>query len=112
MAKPPTHQRPARLPLFFANAEIFRSRLLAAVAAAEQPLRRIVVAAEPVTDIDVTAADMLQDLKAQLADRGISLCFAELKGPVKDRLRRYGLYEAFRDTGFYPTIGSAVRDHL
>jgi MFS superfamily sulfate permease-like transporter len=115
---PEAHQVPGLVlfrwdsPLFFANAEIFRSRLLAAVAAAEQPLRRIVVAAEPVTDIDVTAADMLQDLKAQLADRGISLCFAELKGPVKDRLRRYGLYEAFRDTGFYPTIGSAVRDHL
>ena len=47
-----------------------------------------------------------------MADRGISLRFAELKGPVKDRLRQYGLYEAFRDTGFYPTIGSAVRDYL
>ncbi len=115
---PEAHQVPGLLlfrwdsPLFFANAEIFRSRLLAAVAAAEQPPRRIVVAAEPVTDIDVTAAKMLQDLKAQLSDQTISLCFAELKGPVKDRLRRYGLYEAFRDTGFYPTIGSAVRDHL
>jgi len=115
---PEAHQAPGLVlfrwdsPLFFANAEIFRSRLLAAVAAAEQPPRRIVVTAEPVTDIDVTAADMLQDLKAQLADRGISLRFAELKGPVKDRLRQYGLYEAFRDTGFYPTIGSAVRDYL
>ena len=115
---PEAHQVPGLVlfrwdsPLFFANAEIFRSRLLAAVAAATQPARRVVVAAEPVTDIDVTAADMLQALKAQLANENIGLCFAELKGPVKDRLRRYGLYETFRDTGFYPTIGSAVRDHL
>ena len=115
---PEAHQVPGLVlfrwdsPLFFANAEIFRSRLLAAVAAAEQHPRRIVVTAEPVTDIDVTAAEMLQELKAQLSDRGISFCFAELKGPVKDRLRRYGLYETFSDTGFYPTTGSAVRDYL
>ena len=99
-------------PLFFANAEIFRDRLLAATATTAVPLRRVVVAAEPMTDIDTTAVAMLCDLQQQLAARGIRLCFAEMKGPVKDRLRRYGVWNQLGDTHVFPTIGQAVRHHL
>lgn len=99
-------------PLFFANAEIFRDRLLAATATTPVPLRRVVVAAEPMTDIDTTAVAMLCDLQQQLAARGIRLCFAEMKGPVKDRLRRYGAWNQLGDTHVFPTIGQAVRHHL
>jgi MFS superfamily sulfate permease-like transporter len=41
-------------PLFFANAELFKQRVLDAVAASPTPVRRVVVAAEPVTSVDVT----------------------------------------------------------
>ena len=95
-------------PLFFANAELFDQRVLAAIAASPTKVRRLVVAAEPVTSVDVTAADMLAELDDKLAKADIELCFAELKDPVKDKLRRFGLYERFGDDGFFPTIGAAV----
>jgi len=95
-------------PLFFANAEFFEQQVLAAVEASPTPVRRIVVAAEPVTSVDVTAADALAELDDKLAKAGIELRFAELKDPVKDKLRRFGLYDRFGDDGFFPTIGTAV----
>jgi high affinity sulfate transporter 1 len=95
-------------PLFFANAEFFEQQVLAAVAASPTAVRRVVVAAEPVTSVDVTAADGLAELDDKLEKAGIDLCFAELKDPVKDKLRRFGLYERFGDEGFFPTIGTAV----
>ncbi len=88
-------------PLFFANAEFFEDRILAAVAASSTKARRVVVAAEPVTSVDVTAADTLAELDERLRAVGIELCFAELKDPVKDKLKRFGLYERFGDGGFF-----------
>jgi high affinity sulfate transporter 1 len=95
-------------PLFFANAAIFQERVLQAVAAAPTPTRWVVVAAEPVTDVDTTAADSLAELNAELQRAGIELRFAEMKGPVKDRLRRYGLFDTIGTESFFPTIGRAV----
>ena len=95
-------------PLFFANAEAFREAVEAAMADAAQPVRWLVIAAEPVTDVDISAADLLADFIAALDDRDIALRFAELKDPVKDRLRRFGLLERLGDDAFYPTVGSAV----
>ena len=99
-------------PLFFANAEAFREEIEAAIAAEDQPTRWVVVAAEPVTDIDMTAADMLEGLIATLQAAGTQLRFAELKDPVKDRLRRYGLYEQLGNDAFFPTIGTAVAGYV
>ncbi len=99
-------------PLFFANAEAFREEIEAAIAAEDQPTRWVVVAAEPVTDIDMTAADMLEGLIATLQAAGTRLRFAELKDPVKDRLRRYGLYEQLGNDAFFPTIGTAVAGYV
>ena len=96
-------------PLFFANATIFRERLLATVGGSEIPVKMIVVAAEPITDLDSTAADMLADLDHDLETKGVELAFAEMKDPVKDRLRRFGLEERIGHERFYPTIGVAVR---
>ena len=67
-------------PLFFANARAFRQQVRD-LAASEPPPHWIVVAAEPITDIDTTAADMLEDLDESLNRRGISLVFAEIEGP-------------------------------
>jgi high affinity sulfate transporter 1 len=98
-------------PLFFANAELFSERVLETVARAAAQVRWVVVAAEPVTSIDVTAADSLAELDEALRKDGIRLCFAELKDPVKDKLKRFGLYARF-EGAFFPTIGSAVRGFL
>lgn len=95
-------------PLFFANAELFRERVLAAVAESPTPVRCVVVAAAPVTSVDVTAADALTELDEVCLARGIELRFAELKDPVKDKLRRFGLFDRFDETRFFPTIDAAV----
>ena len=99
-------------PLFFANAELFQQCLLQAIAQSPAPVRRVVVAAEPVTSIDVTSADMLGELQQLLTEAGIELHFAEVKGPVKDKLRRFGLlYEAL-ERHHQPTVGAAVDAYL
>ena len=95
-------------PLFFANAEVFREHVLEAVAGAPTPTKWVVVAAEPVTDIDTTAADALSALDDDLQQAGIELCFAEMKDPVKDRLKRYGLFTKLGSELFFPTLGQAV----
>ena len=74
-------------PLFFANAEFFKERILDAVTKSPSPVRWVMVAAEPVTSVDVTAADTLADVDKALLDVGIELRFAELKDPVKDKLQ-------------------------
>jgi MFS superfamily sulfate permease-like transporter len=99
-------------PLFFANAEFFQDRVLQAVAASPAPVRRVVIAAEPVTSVDVTSADALAELDDKLDAAGIEMCFAELKDPVKDKLKRFGLYERFGEKFFFPTIGEAVDAYL
>ena len=99
-------------PLFFANAELFSDRVLDAVAASPTPVRWLVVAAEPVTSVDVTSADMLAELGDTLHAAGIELCIAEMKDPVKDKLKRFGLFTELGTAAFYPTMGAAVRDYL
>jgi high affinity sulfate transporter 1 len=99
-------------PLFFANAELFKERVLAAAARSPAPVRWVVVAAEPVTSVDVTAADVLSELDHYLREAGIELCFAELKDPVKDKLRRFGLLAQIGDESFFPTIEAAVKAYL
>ena len=99
-------------PLFFANAEFFKERVLDAVATSPTPVRWLVVAAEPVTSVDVTACDMVAELDQALHARGIEFCFAELKDPVKDKLKRFGLFAQLGELYFFPTIGVAVSKYL
>jgi high affinity sulfate transporter 1 len=99
-------------PLFFANAELFQECLLKAVDESSTPVRRIVVAAEPVTSIDVTSADMLRELILILDEREIALHFAEMKDPVRDKLKRFEMLDIVGDERFHPTVGSAVDDYV
>ena len=99
-------------PLFFANAEFFKERILDAVATSPTPVRWLVVAAEPVTSVDVTACDVVAELDQALHAQGIELCFAELKDPVKDKLKKFGLFAQLGESYFFPTIGVAVSRYL
>ncbi|CAB3768244.1 SulP family inorganic anion transporter [Paraburkholderia humisilvae] len=99
-------------PLFFANAEIFRDHVGRAIALASTPTRWVVVAAEPITDVDVTAAGILRDLHAQLKEAHIELYFAEMKGPVKDLMIRYGVSAGMIAERAFPTVGVAVNAYL
>ncbi len=99
-------------PLFFANADTFRERVVDVVDEATTRVLWVVIAAEPITDVDSTAAEMIHELDAELAARGVELAFAELKDPVKDRLHRYGLAVKIGREYFFPTIGVAVKAFL
>jgi high affinity sulfate transporter 1 len=99
-------------PLFFANAELFQNRALDAVAASPTPVHWLVVAAEPVTSVDVTAADMLTELLETLHAAGVEFCFAEMKDPVKDKLKRFGIFSRLGEERFFPTVGEAVSGYL
>ena len=99
-------------PLFFANAELFQDCVLQAIDASPTPVKRLIVAAEPVTSIDVTSADMLAELQHKLSSAGIELHFAEMKDPVKDKLRRFEIFDLFGGNIFHPTIGAGVDDYL
>jgi MFS superfamily sulfate permease-like transporter len=91
---------------------LFEARVLDAVAASPTPVRWLVVTAEPVTSVDVTAADILAELEGKLRAAGVKLCFAELKDPVKDKLKRFGLLSQLSDEHFFPTIDAAVDDYM
>src|SRR5215472_14552270 len=99
-------------PLFFANTELFKERVLDAVAISPTSVNWLVVAAEPVTSVDVTAADALAELDKTLHALEIEFCFAELKDPVKDKLKRFGLFPQIGEPFFFPTVGVAVSTYL
>ena len=85
---------------------------MAAVRSSPTQASRIVVAAEPVTSVDVTSADALAELDDELREAGIELCFAEMKDPVKDKLKRFELLQRFGPERFFTTIGQAVNAYL
>jgi len=82
------------------------------VVASPTPVSWLVVAAEPVTDVDVTAGDVVAELDEILRAAGIELHFAEMKDPVKDTLKRFGLFARLGEDSFFPTIGAAVSAYL
>jgi high affinity sulfate transporter 1 len=94
-------------PLIFANARTFREHIRA-LARSDPPPAWIIVAAEPITDVDTTAADMLEDLDQALNDRQISLVFAEMKDPVRQKIERFGLTRTIDPAHFFPTLEDAV----
>jgi high affinity sulfate transporter 1 len=94
-------------PLFFANATTFRDEIRR-MAGADPPPKWILIAAEPITDVDTTASDVLEDLDEALNADGISLVFAELKDPVRGKIERYGLTRTINPQHFFPTVESAV----
>ena len=94
-------------PLFFANARTFRDQIRR-LASADPPPTWIIVAAEPITDIDTTAADMLEDLDQRINAAGVSLVFAEMKDPVRRKIERYELTRTIDPSHFFPTVAAAV----
>jgi high affinity sulfate transporter 1 len=94
-------------PLFFANARTFREQIRRLAATDPRP-QWIVIAAEPITDVDTTAADMLADLDQELNASGTSLVFAELKDPVRAKLERYELIGPLDPDHFFSTLDAAV----
>jgi high affinity sulfate transporter 1 len=94
-------------PLLFVNARSLREEVRRLVAVAPRP-RWLVLAAEPITDLDTTAADMLADLDRELAAGGTRLVLAELKDVVRQKIERYELVDALDPSRSFPTVRAAV----
>jgi high affinity sulfate transporter 1 len=93
-------------PLFFANASVFRQEI-------HQLVNRfdahwVVVQCEAITDIDVTAADMLERLDRELNQHGVHLVFVELRNRLYELLTRYGLLETLDQRHFYDSLDDAL----
>ena len=93
-------------PLFFANAGIFRRQIRRLVR--ERSPSWVVLQCEAITDVDVTAAGMLEQLDRELNAAGIHMAFAELRDRLQDLVLRYGLFETLDRNHFYPTLEAAI----
>jgi len=93
-------------PLFFANARTFAEQVTR-LAATDPAPKWILVAGEPISDIDTTAADMLADLVGDLERQGTLLCFAELKSRVRGKLESYELAEITGRIRYFDTLNAA-----
>ena len=96
-------------PIFFPNAEYFRERVLEIVAAADPPLRWVLLNAEAIVYMDSTAVDALARLHAELSERGVVLAFARAKGTLRDLFQRTGLTARIGEEHMFPTIRTGVR---
>lgn len=96
-------------PIFFPNAEYFKSRVLALVDAADPPPRWLLLNAEAIVYLDATAVDALARLHEELSGRGIVLAVARAKGPLRDLFQRTGLTAAIGEQHMFPTVRSGVR---
>jgi MFS superfamily sulfate permease-like transporter len=98
-------------PLIFANARMF-GEAMRAIVEQHPDVRWIVIAAEPITDVDTTASDMLQKLDLWLNERGVSLVFAEMKDPVREKIERYELTRTIDPAHFFPTLDEALAEYI
>jgi MFS superfamily sulfate permease-like transporter len=99
-------------PLFFANSRFFADDLTHRIAARDDTVRCVIITAEPITDVDATAAEMLHELNSDLVANGIELRFAELKGTVHERVDRYRSFQAEMPDHTARTTGEAVKAYL
>lgn len=95
-------------PLFFANAEDFHRRALAAVDTASTPVRWLLLNAEANIEIDITAIDTLDSLREELADRGITLALARVKQDLRDALEAAGFLDRLGPDRVFYTLPTAV----
>ena len=93
-------------PLFFANSGQFRFQVRKL--ARERNPAWIVLQCEAITDIDVTAAEVLKALDEELNERGVHLAFVELRDRLQDLVRRYGLHTTLDQEHIYPSLEQAL----
>ena len=99
-------------PLFFANAENFRTRALAAVQTASTPVEWFVLNAESNVEVDLTALDALEELRAEFARRGVVFAMARVKQDLLVALEAAGLVDRVGADRIYPTLPTAVRAYV
>jgi MFS superfamily sulfate permease-like transporter len=96
-------------PLFFANAEDFRTRAIAAVDANPDPVRWFVLNAEANVEVDLTALDAVDQLRRDLDRRGIVFAMARVTWHLREALDAAGLLDKIGEDRIFPTLPTAVQ---
>jgi SulP family sulfate permease len=99
-------------PLFFANADHFLTEVQELIDAADPPVECVLIDAEAIIDIDVTAAEAFSTLQRELERKGIVLAIARANHPLHHMLKRAGLIERIGAQHFYPTVRTGVQAYL
>jgi len=95
-------------PLFFANAQDFRRRALAAASQGHDQARWFVLNTEANVEVDYTALEAVESVRAELTDRGIVFALARVKQDLLDDLQAFGLAAKIGDKLIFPTLPTAV----
>jgi sulfate permease, SulP family len=95
-------------PLFFANAEYFRERALAAVGEYPGEVDWFLLNAEAIVEVDLTALDALEQLRAELERRGIVFAMARVKQDLRDELEAAGILDKIGEDRIFMTLPTAV----
>lgn len=94
-------------PLFFANADDFKRRAIAAADSADHP-EWFVLNVEAIVEVDITGLDAVEWLRTELDRRGIVVAMARVKQDLLDDLRAYGLADSIGQSRLFPTLPTAV----
>ena len=97
-------------PLYFFNVNVARSAILEAVAGSDPRPSAVLLDIGATADFDVTTADIVRQLIGELHDQSIEVSLAQVKGPVRDRMRRMGLMEMVGEDRVYLSVAAAVQD--
>ncbi|WP_409054952.1 SulP family inorganic anion transporter [Streptomyces sp. SYP-A7185] len=95
-------------PLFFANADDFYRRALAAVDQRDGLVHWFVLNTEANVEVDITALDAVDALRRELTRRGVVFALARVKHDLLDDLEAYGLRETVGPDLIFPTLPTAL----
>ena len=99
-------------PLFFANAEDFQRRALATLDARSEPVEWFLLNTEAIVEVDITAIDALDVVRAELDRRGIVLALARVKQDLRDDLEPAGFIDRVGADRVFPTLPTAVQAYV
>jgi SulP family sulfate permease len=91
-------------PLLFSNCGHFVARVRGLIAASPSPVRWLVIDAQAITEIDVTAAEALRALKQELEQQGVAMKFAHANRPLREILQRIGFTGELGQESFFHAV--------
>jgi MFS superfamily sulfate permease-like transporter len=99
-------------PLFFANANIARTQVLNLLASSEPPAKGVLLDIGSSNMLDITSLDMLKSLVSDLHDAHVEVLLAQVRGPVRDKLRVSGLMDRIGENNIFLSVDSGVQDFI
>ncbi len=98
--------------LFFANSSYFHDELTRLISGSETQVKAVLVDAESMHGLDITAAEMLQELRNELSEANIAVLMARVHGQVRDMMDRAGLTESIGVEHLFPSVRAGVAYYL